>query len=121
MPRFTTTTTTSPEWKLELDEAKIAEPVARVIRDEIAAAIRALPVDPVTGRKPFNNTGHLVNGLTIEKNSDGSWSVVAPSDRLQDPRMMARLLELVPLIGDPMLSPRVQAAVAASLDALVGL
>lgn len=116
MTRYSTTTTADPI-TYELDEAKLGQPVAEVIRQEIAAAIRAIPAD-AKGHRPFNATGHLVTGLRIEL-IDGAWAVTVPADRLESPELMARLVELVPMIADPTRSPRVMEAIAASADRLV--
>ncbi len=115
------TTVTRDEIRYELDVNKLAEPVAQVIRDEIRAGIRAIAVMSHDGKhRLFNKTGHLVDGLSIEQTGDGSWSVVAPSDRLGTPELMARLVELVPIIANPLSSPKVQAAIEESWSRLVG-
>lgn len=101
------------EWVVETDEAKLARPIAEAIRQEIAAAIRALP------GKQWDRSGHLVDGLRIEQQPDGSWAVMPPPDRLQTAELMARLIAAVPLIADPMSAPRVQAAIEAALVRVV--
>ena len=113
MPKFTTTMVADPI-DIETDESKLGQPIVEVIRSEIAAAIRAIPAGP-GGHRPFNTTGHLVDNLRIEPSGDGGWSVTVPSDRLQTPELLARLIQLVPMIADPMTNPKVQAAVAASV------
>ena len=100
----------------ELDS--VTQPVARAIRDGIVAGIKAIPARP-DGSHPFNHTGKLANGIKLEKNSDGSYSITAPPDRLQNPKVVERLIEAVPLIADPLSAPTVSAAVAESLERLV--
>lgn len=113
MPRFTTTTTKIEYVEIaELDD--ITQPVAAAIRDEIVSAIKNIPTRP-DGSRPFNETGHLVNGVRIEKQSDGSFSIVAPPDRLQEPKVIARLFDLVPMLSDPLSAPRAAKAVADSV------
>ena len=110
--RFSTETKID-EWILETDESKLAQPIAEVIRQEIAIAIRNLP-----GKK-WDRSGTLVNGLRIERQPDGSWAVLPPADRLQTDDLMQRLIADVPMIADPMSSPRVIAAIEASLAIVV--
>ncbi len=115
------TTVTRDEPVTETDPLKLARPVADVIRDEVAAGIRAIPRQ-ANGYQPFNRTGHLVEGLHVEKIGDG-FAVMAPSDRLEGERgelLMARLSEIVPVIADPLSSPKVQEAIEASWAMLVG-
>ena len=110
-------TMTIPEWR-EATADELADPVARVIRDEIAAAIQAIPPGP-NGHRPFNATGHLVQGLQVVRTGEGSYAIYAPPDRLERPELLERLIELVPLIADPMSSPKVQAAIAKSLETAI--
>ena len=101
-------TTQITDWKTAtVDE--LARPIAEVIRAEIAAAIRALP-----GNR-WDKTGHLVDGLRIEQTAAGTWAVYPPADRLRTPELIAKLIADVPLIANPLASPRVQSAIAEAL------
>lgn len=114
--KFSTTTKMDPIEIADLDE--LARPVAAAIRDNIVSGIRNIP-QRADGSRPFNDTGKLVAGVRLEKRSDGSYSIVAPPDRLQDPRVMERLFELVPQLADPLSAANVTAAVEKSLEQAV--
>jgi len=116
MSKFTAELTFEPFALAELDE--VARPVAVAIRDSIVAGIKAIPPRP-DGSRPFNDTGKLVAGIRLEKHSDGSYSVMAPPDRLQDPRILTKLHEMVPVLDDPLAIPAVDAAIVKSLDDIV--
>lgn len=109
--RHTTTVVAEPLELVELDE--VTRPVAVAIRDAIVTGIKEIPErhgKRHDGRRPFNATGKLVNGVRLEKNSDGTYSIMVPPDRLQNPVVLERLLVLVPVISDPFSSPKIAAA-----------
>lgn len=117
MGRFTAEMSFAPFDLTDVDE--LAKPVAEVIRDEIRAAILALPVNPTTKRRPFVDSGNFVNNLRVEQLSDGAWAVLPPYSDMTETQL-ERLVELVPLLRDPLSSPRVQAAIAAALKHAAG-
>lgn len=100
----------------ELDAAKLTEPVAAAIRDAIAEGIRGITETGRDGHRLFNRTGALVTGLHVERDGD-AFAVVPPADHFQGANadvMLARLVDLVPVIADPSSAPRVATALEKS-------
>ena len=93
--------------EIETDPATIAKPIADAIAQAIAAGIRGTSATNKSGKKSWNRTGRLASGLTVEKVGE-RYEVRAPSDRLQDPAMVAALAEDVPELARPLDPPRVQ-------------
>ena len=86
---------------VDLDPAKLAAPVAEAIKEEIAAGIRGISEKGRSGRRLFNNTGHLASDLSISS-AGAELHIAAPPDRLQAAGVLfSRLVELVPVLSDP--------------------
>ena len=117
MATFQTTITTETLDHDGLDNVKLAAPVANAIRDAIAAGIQGITAMARDGKhRQFNRTGALVAGLHVEQDGD-AFAVLPPDDHFQGPTadvLLARLVELVPVIADPTTSPRVQKALEVS-------
>jgi hypothetical protein len=84
---------------------------ANAIAEAIGRGIRNINEPARSGRKLFNRSGHLADGITANAADDGEWSIVPPADRLQDPDLVTRLAELVPAITKPTEQPTVKAAI----------
>ncbi len=114
-----TTTTTRDELVYDLDPVHLGEPVAEVIRAQVQAGIRGITEMSRDGRhRLFNKTGHLADGITVERDGDG-FAISAPSDRLADDAVVARLVELVPVIADPTGTAEVQRAIEKTLGVMI--
>jgi hypothetical protein len=120
--KYYTTTVRTETLTYELDEAKLAAPVAAAIRDAVADGIRGITEMSHDGKhRLFNRTGALVAGLTVVQ-SGGAFCIVPPSDHFQEPTgpaLLERLVELVPVIQDPTKAAGVVAAIEKSAGVLV--
>jgi hypothetical protein len=122
MGRHYTTEVVTETLSYELDEAKLAAPVAVAIRDAVADGIGAINEMAANGKhRLFNNTGALRQGLLVERQG-GAFAIVPPSDHFQGdrgPALLERLVGLVPAIQDPTSAPKVQAAIEKSAAVLI--
>jgi len=123
-------TITAEPLEIVIDETELgripADAIARAISAGIeniaaqasAATIAKRRAQGISSTKLFNATGELSRGIRSDFTPDGAYEVSAPADRLQDPDVAARLVELVPALQDP-IQPSVQAAIEATADAMI--
>lgn len=124
-----TVTVEAEPMDIDADARRIGEEVAAAMAHSIAEGIRActVPASPGTIRRrkaegisstsKWNATGELANSLDVQRRGD-EFSVVAPSDRLQDPGMLEALAADVPAVADP-LTPKVEAAIDHAASGIV--
>lgn len=101
-----------------LDEEALASRPAEAIAAAVREGIASISEWTRKGRQLFNNTGRLRDGITAVLDG-GRWLITAPPDRLQDPDVLARLLEAVPALTDPLSHPLVRQAVEATIRAAI--
>lgn len=93
---------------IDLDEARIAEPVAKAWRDEVSRGIQSISATGQDKSHRYANvTGLLARGLKVVRQGK-VWVTVPPPGRLDAgwtaealARFLTRLAELVPAIGQP--------------------
>ena len=102
-------------------EEPLAEAARRITEETgaitfpIAADIRNNPEQTADGkRRLFVRTGKLASSLTVR---DGA--VLAPPGYLEDPRLLERLIEVVPALRNPLASKLVEAAIAKTAGEIV--
>lgn len=103
--------TKSETIEVETDPAELGRPVAETIRDAIESGIRNTSATNKAGKRSWNRTGRLASGLTVNRSGD-AYEIKAPSDRLQDPKMIEQLAEDVPVIAEPLQSAAVKDQIA---------
>jgi hypothetical protein len=101
------------------DPAKLAGVPATAIRDAIAADIRSSPTRDRRGGQAWNKSGHLAQDMTVEQQPDGTFAVVTPPDRLQDPDVQQRFADAIAAAHAPLENQKVQAAIAATTASIV--
>lgn len=122
-------TVTADPLEVTLDEAVLAlgpaEAIAKSISDAIRTngeqanpgTIRQRKAKGIASTTKYNATGTLARGITVERSGDG-YSVVAPSGRLQDDEIAAKIVEDIPEIAEPV-TPKVEAAIAKTVDDMI--
>ncbi len=111
-------TVTCDTLEIDLDPQAIAEAQAKAAAVAVSRGIRAIP--SAHGHQPFNVSGKLATGIAVQRNPDGSASVVAPPDRLtRDPALVEKLVEKVPELQRPADAPEVRKALEKSASEIV--
>lgn len=104
---------------VDLDDDAMAETHAKANAEAIEAGIRAISERTRDGKRQlFVRTGHLASSISTRKGADGV-EVVAPPGYLADPALMQRLVDVVPVLRDPLGDKRVREAIEATAAAAV--
>lgn len=93
----------SSDLEIDIDVDEIAKALSDAGVTAVVQGIRAIGKPTKDGEHPqFKNTGTLVNGITAHKSGTGDAEVVAPPDRLQEQVVFERMVELVPVLREPL-------------------
>lgn len=104
----------SSDLEIDVDVVAIAKTLGDVGVAAVRSGIRSITKPTQDGtHKQFTETGTLVNGLTSRATGTGTGDseVVAPPNRLQDDAVFARMVELVPVLADPLQDEAIDAAI----------
>lgn len=112
-------TTKAQEITVDLAETPIAKAVAEAALKQIAAGIRAVDEKTPSGRRRWNRTGKLANGLRVEQVGN-EFHIRPPDDRLNFEGALEQLAEDVGRpIERPLEEPPVKKAIQDATEKMV--
>lgn len=93
----------SSDLEIDIDVEAIAKELAGAGVTAVVQGIRSIGASTKDGDHPqFKHTGTLVNGIASRVAGTGETEVVAPPNRLQEQVVFERMVDLVPVLREPL-------------------
>lgn len=111
--------------KVEIDLAPDLMPLGKAITAALRNAVRGITArSERDGHRLFNNLGKFVNTIFARQDAPGQWSIRAILNRKNPARsgeVMARLLELLPVLRNPGELARDSGVIAATREIVASM